>query len=97
MPFGTGDGDPARRRPGSLSQPALCQSVTEFPGNLCMTVKNGLLAEGSHIVGAPCTGHGGFRDPFQLWDIDGSTLLLLPARDPTSPRPLSSKSPPILI
>ena len=36
--------------------------LTEFPGNLCMTVKNGLLAEGSHIVGAPCTGHGGLLD-----------------------------------
>ena len=47
--------------------------LTEFPGNLCMTVKNGLLAEGSHIVGAPCTGHGGLLDAFQLRDIKGST------------------------
>ena len=31
------------------------------------------LAEGSHIVGAPCTGHGGLLDQFQLWDIEGST------------------------
>ena len=38
-----------------------------------MTVKNGLLAEGSHIVGAPCTDHGGLLDQFQLWDIEGST------------------------
>ena len=53
--------------------------LTEFPGNLCMTVKNGLLAEGSHIVGAPCTGHGGLLDQFQLWDIEGST----PAPAPT--------------
>ena len=47
--------------------------LTEFPGNLCMTVKNGILAEGSHIVGAPCTGHGGLLNEFQLWDIEGST------------------------
>ena len=53
--------------------------LTEFPGNLCMTVKNGILAEGSHIVGAPCTGHGGLPDQFQLWDIEGST----PAPAPT--------------
>ena len=46
--------------------------LTEFPGNLCMTVKNGVLAEGSHIIGAPCTGHGGILDAFQLRDITPS-------------------------
>ena len=28
---------------------------------------------GSHVVGAPCTGHGGLLDAFQLRDIEGST------------------------
>ena len=59
--------------------------LTEFPGNLCMTVKNGLLAEGSHIVGAPCTGHGGLLDQFQLWDIEGSTPAPAPTPSPPTP------------
>ena len=50
-----------------------------------VTVKNGLLAEGSHIVGAPCTGHGGLLDEFQLWDIEGSTPAPAPTPSPPTP------------
>ena len=43
------------------------------------------LAEGSHIVGAPCTGHGGLLDQFQLWDIEGSTPAPAPTPSPPTP------------
>ena len=46
---------------------------------------NGLLAEGSHIVGAPCTGHGGLLDQFQLWDVEGSTPAPAPTPSPPTP------------
>ena len=80
MRCGTGDGDPAKRRPGSLFQPALSAFQP-----IALTVKNGLLVEGSHIVGAPCTGHGGLLDQFQLWDIEGSTPAPAPTPSPPTP------------
>ena len=39
----------------------------------------------SHIVGAPCTGHGGLLDQFQLWDIEGSTPAPAPTPSPPTP------------
>ena len=37
------------------------------------------------IVGAPCTGHGGLLDEFQLWDIEGSTPAPAPTPSPPTP------------